>query len=85
MVGRGVPPNRPDQNGDIPAPAQPNPGPLPLSLCQAGEPVTLKSECVTGLICLGTLRHAFLLVELLRIQRNQAFPRFLGFPFTAAK
>lgn len=79
MVERGVPPNRPDQNGDIPASAQPNPGLLPLSLCQAGEPVTLKSGCMSGLICVGTLRLAFLLFELLRIQRNQAFPHFLVF------
>lgn len=66
---RGVPPNCPDQNGDIPASAQPNPGlfRLSLSLCQAGESVTLKSGCVTALICLGTWRCAFWLFKLLRI------------------
>lgn len=45
-TARGVPPNCPDQNGDIPASAQPNPGlfRLSLSLCQAGEPVTLNPD-----------------------------------------
>lgn len=74
-VERGVPPNCPDQNGDIPASAQPNPGLLPrsLSLCQAGAPVTLKPGCVTALICLGTLRCAFSLFKVLGIQRSQHF------------
>lgn len=85
---RGVPPNCPNQNGDIPASAQPNPGlfRLSLSLCQTGEPVTLKSGCVTALICLGTWRCAFWLFKLLRIQRSQALPRFFsGFPSIGAK
>lgn len=82
-VERGVPPNCPDQNGDIPASVHTQSwsalSELLPSLVACHFKI-LTSWRVTALICLGTRRYAFLqtlLFTLLRImQRSQALPHF---------
>lgn len=82
-VERGVPPNCPDQNGDIPASVHTQSwsalSELLPSLAACHFKI-LTSWRVTALICLGTRRYAFLqtlLCTLLRImQRSQALPHF---------
>lgn len=65
ITGRGVPPNCQDQNGDIPASAQPNPGPfrLSLSLCQAEEPVTLNIRMCDSTYLPGNMEVCVLAVQ----------------------